>query len=151
MLAINVIKLGKIYDNGIWGLRNSTFTVEEGELAVLIGPNGAGKTTCVKMLTTILRPTEGKAEVLGFDVFKDYGKIREKIAYLPQGFSVSNDLTPMEAIKWNLVARGYSLVTRRMKPRGGLNSWVYGIVGTGLGGLEWGREAKGCRSLGPCT
>ena len=106
-----------MYNDGVWGLKDSSFTVDEGELAVLVGPNGAGKTTCVKILTTVLKPSRGKAEVLGFDVSKDYKKIRESIAYLPQGFSVSVDLTPMEAIKWSLVARGCSLSDATLEAR----------------------------------
>jgi len=102
------MELGKKY-NETWGLKNSTFSVENGELAVLVGPNGAGKTTTVKILTTCLKPSRGKAEVLSMDVVRYHKRIRKRIAYLPQGFGVNRNLTPMELIKWSLVARGYSV------------------------------------------
>lgn len=108
MTAINATQLGRKYGES-WGLKNSTFQVKQGQLAVLVGPNGAGKTTTVKILTTVLKPSKGKAEVLGFDVVKDYKKIRKSIAYLPQGFEPNPNLTPKEAVKWSLVARGFSL------------------------------------------
>jgi ABC-2 type transport system ATP-binding protein len=106
--AINTTKLCKKYGNN-WGLKGSTFKVKRGELAVLVGPNGVGKTTTVRILTTFTKPTDGKAEVLGMDVTRDYKNIRKKIAYLPQGFEVNNNLTPTESVKWSLVAKGCSL------------------------------------------
>lgn len=106
--AISVASLAKKYGD-TWGLKSSTFSIRKGELAVLVGPNGAGKTTTVKILATFLKPSQGKAEVLGMDVVKDYRKIRQKISYLPQGFGINNNLTPFESVKWTLVARGTSL------------------------------------------
>ena len=91
------------------GLRDATFRVSEGELAVLAGPNGAGKTTTVRVLATVLRPSKGRTRVLGFDVTRDYGEIRKRISYMPQGYRPSNNLTPMESVKWGLVARGWAL------------------------------------------
>lgn len=115
-VSINTADLGKRYGN-TWGLRNSTFNINQGELAVLVGPNGAGKTTTVRILTTFLRPTQGKAEVLGMDVVKDYKKIRNRIAYLPQGYEVNNNLTPLETVKWTLVARGTSLSEAKLRAK----------------------------------
>jgi len=106
--AITVTDLGKKYDK-TWGLKNATFTMGKGELAVLVGPNGAGKTTTMKILATLLKPSKGKAEVLGMDIVKDYKRIRKKMACLPQGFGGNRNLTPMETIRWSLVARGWSL------------------------------------------
>lgn len=117
--AINAASLGKKYGD-TWGLKNSTFNVKNGELAVLVGPNGVGKTTTVKLLATFLRPSQGKAEILGMDLVKDYKKIRQRIAYLPQGFGINNNLTPLESVKWTLVARGSSL--SEAKPRA--KEWI---------------------------
>lgn len=116
MTAISVTNLGRKYGES-WGLRDATFRVKRGELAVLVGPNGAGKTTTIKILTTLLKPSKGKAEVLGLDVVKDYRKVRKRIAYLPQGFEPGLNLTPKEAIKWSLVARGFPLTDAKLQTR----------------------------------
>jgi len=59
-----------------------SFDVQEGELFGLLGPNGAGKTTMVKMLTTLLIPTDGSARILGHDVVKEAGQIRSRIGFI---------------------------------------------------------------------
>ena len=115
----NTTKLCKKYGNN-WGLKGSTFKVKRGELAVLVGPNGVGKTATVRILTTFTKPTDGKAEVLGMDVTRDYKNIRKKIAYLPQGFEVNNNLTPTESVKWSLVAKGCSLSDAKTRS----NKWM---------------------------
>jgi ABC-2 type transport system ATP-binding protein len=66
-------------------VKDVSFEVEYGELFGLVGPNGAGKTTTIKMLTTMLIPTSGKATVLGYDVEKDVTKVREKIGIVLGG------------------------------------------------------------------
>jgi ABC-2 type transport system ATP-binding protein len=63
-------------------VRSVSFEVAEGELFGLLGPNGAGKTTTIKMLITLLIPTEGSARVLGFDVVKDAREVRKRIGYV---------------------------------------------------------------------
>jgi ABC-2 type transport system ATP-binding protein len=69
----------------IVAVRDVSFEVEYGELFGLIGPNGAGKTTTIKMLTTMLLPTSGKASVLGYDIEKEVTRIREKIGIVLGG------------------------------------------------------------------
>lgn len=59
-----------------------SFTVERGDLFGLLGPNGAGKTTMIKILTTLLLPTAGKARVLGFDVRREARRIRGRVGYV---------------------------------------------------------------------
>ncbi|MPW39229.1 ATP-binding cassette domain-containing protein [Thermococcus sp. 101 C5] len=58
--------------------------MEKDNIFCLMGPNGAGKTTLVRILSTQLKPTSGKAYVLGFDVIKEANEIRKRIAILPQ-------------------------------------------------------------------
>ena len=60
-----------------------SFTVEEGEIFALIGPNGAGKTTTIRMISTLINPTEGDALVAGHSIIKEPDKVRENITYLP--------------------------------------------------------------------
>ena len=62
-----------------------SFSVEHGELFGVLGPNGAGKTTTIKMLTTLLTPTEGTASVLGYDVKKDPVEVRKRIGLILGG------------------------------------------------------------------
>jgi ABC-2 type transport system ATP-binding protein len=66
----------------IEAVRGVSFEIQEGELFGLLGPNGAGKTTTIKMLITLLIPTEGTARVLGYDVVKDAREVRKRIGYV---------------------------------------------------------------------
>jgi len=114
--AIEALQLGRKYGK-IWGLKNATFTAQYKRLVVIVGPNGAGKTTTVNILTTNLKPTKGSAKVLGYDIVQEYKKIRRRIAYMPQEFTVGWDHTPLEVVTWNLVARGWSIVDSKKQTR----------------------------------
>jgi ABC-2 type transport system ATP-binding protein len=70
-----------------------TFSVQRGEIFGLLGPNGAGKSTTFKMLCGLLKPTEGKASVVGFDLQRSGSKARNRIGYMAQKFSLYSDLT----------------------------------------------------------
>ncbi len=71
-------------------------TVAPGEVFGLLGPNGAGKTTTIKMLTTLLPPTSGRARVAGFDIVRQAGEVRRVIGYVPQMLSADGTLTGYE-------------------------------------------------------
>jgi ABC-2 type transport system ATP-binding protein len=71
--------------NEVRAVKDVSFEVNHGELFGLVGPNGAGKTTTIKMLTTMLIPTSGTAQVLGFDVAKETGEIRKRIGIVLGG------------------------------------------------------------------
>jgi len=73
-----------------------TFTVGEGEVFGLLGPNGAGKSTIIKMLTTLLLPTSGRALVAGYDVARQPIAVRQLIGYVPQAISADGGLTGYE-------------------------------------------------------
>ncbi len=92
-----------------------SFSVEEGEIFGFLGPNGAGKTTTINMFTTLLNPTEGFAQVGGFDVKKQDSKVREIISLVPQDLTVDEDLTGMENMM--LQAKLYHVPTKVAKER----------------------------------
>lgn len=73
-----------------------SFSVAHGELFGLIGPDGAGKTSLFRILTTLLPPDSGAANVKGFDVRNDYKEIRKRVGYMPGKFSLYQDLTVEE-------------------------------------------------------
>ncbi|MEM1134655.1 MAG: ABC transporter ATP-binding protein [Bacteroidota bacterium] len=77
-----------------------SFHVERGEIFGFLGANGAGKTTAIRMLTGLSKPTAGKGTVAGFDIRKDYEKIKKRIGYMSQKFSLYNDLTVKENIRF---------------------------------------------------
>ncbi len=77
-----------------------SFGVHQGELFGLIGPDGAGKTSIFRVLTTLLLPDGGTAEVAGYDVVKNYKDIRKIVGYMPGKFSLYQDLTVEENLKF---------------------------------------------------
>ena len=70
--------------------------VEPGSIFGLLGPNGAGKSTTIKMLTTLLPPSSGRAHVAGFDIVRDQARVRRAIGYVPQLVSADGALTGRE-------------------------------------------------------
>jgi len=82
-IVIRTAGLSKKY-NGKAALAGLDLEVDEGQVFGLLGHNGAGKTTTVSILTTLLDPTSGAAEVNGHDVIKDSGDVRRSIGYLPE-------------------------------------------------------------------
>lgn len=77
-----------------------TFNVHKGEIFGFLGANGAGKTTAMRMLCGLSIPTEGKATVAGFDVYKQTEQIKRNIGYMSQKFSLYEDLTIKENIRF---------------------------------------------------
>ena len=94
---------------------NLTFSVEEGEIFGFLGANGAGKTTAIRILCGLSYPTSGEIEVAGFNVYKDREKIKRNIGYMSQKFSLYEDLTVQENIRF--YAGVYGLSRKRIRER----------------------------------
>jgi ABC-2 type transport system ATP-binding protein len=98
---ISLENITKTYNKGqVLAVKELSFSVERGELFGLIGPDGAGKTTLFRILTTLLLADKGKAVVNGFDVVKDFAKIRNSVGYMPGRFSLYQDLTIEENLQF---------------------------------------------------
>jgi ABC-2 type transport system ATP-binding protein len=92
---IEIQGLTKKY-NGLTAVNDLNLTIQEGEVFGFIGPNGAGKTTTMRILTTLLKPTEGKAWVAGHSVTDDPRAVRRAIGYMPDFFGVYDDMKVWE-------------------------------------------------------
>jgi ABC-2 type transport system ATP-binding protein len=100
--------LTKVYEDKRKALENVTFQVETKGIFGLIGRNGAGKTTLIRILSTELEPTSGTASINGFDILTQEGKLREKIAIVPQEARAIRWMTPKQTVFSYLLWRGYS-------------------------------------------
>src|SRR3982750_1744541 len=95
--------LSKTFINGksrIKAVDDLTFKVDEGELFGVIGPDGAGKTSLFRMLVSLLLPDAGSAVVDECDVVKDFRKLRNRVGYMPGRFSLYQDLTVEENLRF---------------------------------------------------
>jgi len=77
-----------------------TFNVKKGEIFGFLGANGAGKTTALRILSGLSYPTSGEVKVAGFDVYKEGEKVKKNIGYMSQKFSLYEDLTVRENIRF---------------------------------------------------
>jgi ABC-2 type transport system ATP-binding protein len=113
--AIQTHDLVKVHAGKVRALDGVTFDVREGEVFALLGPNGAGKTTTVRILTTLSKPSAGTAQVAGFDVSREAGKVRQQIGVVAQKAS----LDPTSTGRENLVLQGrfFGLGGRTLKQR----------------------------------
>lgn len=92
-----------------------TFDVYEGEIFGFLGANGAGKTTAMRMLCGLSTPTSGQATIAGYDVYKEAEKIKAHIGYMSQKFSLYEDLTVLENIRF--FGGIYGLSNQQIKSR----------------------------------
>lgn len=99
MKAISVQNLTKQFGS-FTAVDHITFDVEQGEIFGFLGANGAGKTTAMRMLCGLSMPTSGEATVAGFDLYKNPEKIKQSIGYMSQKFSLYEDLTIRENIRF---------------------------------------------------
>jgi ABC-2 type transport system ATP-binding protein len=96
--AIKAEGLTKVFNGSLVAVDHINFSVKHGEIFGFLGPNGAGKTTTINMLITVLKPTEGKASILGYDLAKQNNEVRYSIGVVPQEYTADEDLTGLENI-----------------------------------------------------
>ena len=112
-----VIKASKLSRNfgELKAIQELDLEVEKGRIYGFLGPNGCGKTTAIRLLTGLLKPTSGAVDVLGFKLPQDAEKLRLHIGYMTQKFSLYDDLTVMENLRF--VAQIYGLSGQQQKKR----------------------------------
>jgi ABC-2 type transport system ATP-binding protein len=98
-MIITASNLNKSYTD-IKAIEDISFEIEENELFGFIGPDGAGKTTIFRILATLLVPENGYAKVCGFDTVKDFKELRNILGYMPGRFSLYQDLSVEENLKF---------------------------------------------------
>ena len=122
-------------------VRDVSLTVGRGEIFGVLGPNGAGKSTTIRMLCGILDPTSGSGRVVGFDIARDAERIKERIGYMTQRFSLYEDLTVAENLRFYAGIYGVPRAARRERVaetmrRAGLEDRRDQIAGTLSGGWK---------------
>jgi ABC-2 type transport system ATP-binding protein len=96
--VIKVDNLTKVFNKSLTAVDHVSFSVKKGEIFGFLGPNGAGKTTTINMLITILKPTDGEAQVCQYSITKESTDVRNCIGVVPQEYTADEDLTGMENI-----------------------------------------------------
>ncbi len=105
-LAIEVSQLNRNFGD-LKAIQNLDLEIEKKRIYGFLGPNGSGKTTAIRMLTGLLKPSSGEIQVLGFKLPQDAEKLRLRIGYMTQKFSLYDDLTVKENLQF--IANIYSL------------------------------------------
>ena len=126
--AIVVTDLVKRF-GGFTAVGGVTFNVRQGSIFGFLGPNGAGKTTTIRMLLGLMKPTEGTAHILGYNVARETQVLRRHIGYMSQKFSLYRDLTVDENL--DFYGRVYGLRGKRLAARK-----TYALEMAGLQGRE---------------
>jgi ABC-2 type transport system ATP-binding protein len=132
-------------------VRDVSLTVRKGEIFGVLGPNGAGKSTTIRMLCGILDPTSGRGTVVGYDIAREAERIKERIGYMTQRFSLYEDLTVRENLLFYAGIYGVARGARRARvsdvlDRTGLGGRRDQLAGTLSGGWKQ-RVALACATI----
>jgi ABC-2 type transport system ATP-binding protein len=135
----------------VTAVRGVSLEVARGEIFGVLGPNGAGKSTTIRMLCGILDPSSGSGRVVGFDIRRETERIKERIGYMTQRFSLYEDLTVRENLDFfaGIYALSGAAKRRRVDEvlhRTGLLPRVAQVAGTLSGGWKQ-RVALACATL----
>jgi ABC-2 type transport system ATP-binding protein len=109
--AIRVYDLTKKFGD-FTAVNKVSFQVRSGEIFGFLGPNGSGKTTTIRMMLGLLPPTSGEVEVLGVDMSQHPERIRPRVGYMSQRFTLYNDLSVMQNLRF--YGRAYGLGEPRL-------------------------------------
>ncbi len=99
----------------VWAVDRISFSCRSGEIFGLLGPNGAGKTTTLRILSTVLRPTGGRAMIVGHDVVREAAAVRQKIGYMSASTGIYDRMTAWEMVEY--FGRLYGLSEDRLHER----------------------------------
>jgi len=113
-IVISTEKLTKRFGD-FKAVNEISFDVQAGEIFGFLGANGAGKTTAMRMLCGLSNPTSGKATIAGFDIYKQTEAIKKNIGYMSQKFSLYEDLTVIENIRF--FGGIYGLTDKQLKEK----------------------------------
>jgi len=119
-MKIKIENLDKIYKNGKRALSNVDLEIENGMFG-LLGPNGAGKSSLMRILVTLMKPSNGNVNVNGFDLMKNREDIRKMLGYLPQDFRFFSKLKTWEFLDY---AAGLSGITNKKIRSGKVDEWL---------------------------
>ncbi len=97
--AVEVESLSRSFGS-VEALAGVTFSVERGTVYGIAGPDGSGKTTCLRMLSTVLTPSSGRARILGFDTVESPWQVKDRTGYMSQQFGLYDDLTVEENLSF---------------------------------------------------
>ncbi|HEX2213017.1 MAG TPA: ATP-binding cassette domain-containing protein [Mycobacterium sp.] len=114
-MAVELHNVAKTFGGNVTALRDVSFEVPTGSVCALLGHNGAGKTTVVKILSTLLRPTSGRAVVAGYDVARQPGKVRASIGLTGQDAALDPTLTGRENLIFFARLRGMRRAKARLR------------------------------------
>lgn len=116
---IHVERLTKSFNDlrrgSVSALDQVSFDVQPGEIFGLLGPNGAGKSTCLRILSTVLRPTGGRATVAGYDVATQPAEVRARIGFMSGNTGLYNRMTAWELVEY--YGRLYGMPEARLQER----------------------------------
>ena len=135
----------------IVAVRDVSLQVKRGEIFGVLGPNGAGKSTTIRMLCGILDPTSGTGSVVGFDIARESEQIKQRIGYMTQRFSLYEDLTVEENLRFYAGIYGLTRAKRKVRIEqvmelSGLTDRRKQISGTLSGGWKQ-RVALACSTI----
>ena len=139
--VIEVTDLVKTYGGETRALDHVSFEVDRGELFGFLGPNGAGKTTTIRILATLLKPTDGVARVAGYDVMGDAGEVRKRLGLAMQtptldAFSTGRETLELAGRLHRMPAREIRGRTEELLQLMGLESAAKKLTGTYSGGMK---------------
>lgn len=109
---IEICNVTKVYKDLV-AVNDLSFTIDKGDIFGFIGPNGAGKTTTIKMLATLLKPTQGYALVCGYNVLTQADDVKRVMGYMPDNFGVYDDMKVWEYL--DFFAAAYKIEKNRRK------------------------------------